>query len=48
MTDPDGEELVPVDHLQQDDRRLTDEIEAHPVDLHPDHRSALFPIVALR
>jgi hypothetical protein len=34
MADPDRQEAVPVDSLQQDDRLLADHVEADPVDLH--------------
>src|SRR6185312_9231402 len=34
MADPDGQELVPVGGLQQDDRLLADQIEADSVDEH--------------
>ena len=34
VADPDGQELVALDGLQQDDRLLADDVEAHPVDDH--------------
>src|SRR5215211_3682309 len=34
VTDPDGEELVPLPGLQQDDRLLADHVEGDPVDDH--------------
>src|SRR5439155_20337722 len=39
MPDPDREELVSFGRLEEDDRLLADQIEAHPVDLHLLHRS---------
>src|SRR5262249_17153200 len=42
VPDPDGQELVPVRRLEQDDRLLADEIEAHAVDDHLLHL-ARFP-----
>ena len=43
MPDPDGQELVRVDGLQQDDRLLADHVEGHAVDHHLLHPSKHSP-----
>ena len=41
VADPDRQELVPVDGLQQDDRLLADHVEADAIDLHLLHEWAI-------
>jgi hypothetical protein len=41
MADPDREELVRLDGLEQDDRLLADHVEAHAVDDHLLHERLL-------
>jgi len=40
MADPDREEAIALDRLQENDRLPADEVEAHPVDVHLLHRRA--------
>ena len=46
MSNPDRQELVSFGRLQQHDRLLADEVEAHAVDVHLLHRDGLALMLA--